>query len=390
MTNLDRIQSAVAELRSWTVREALPYWGGAGFDEGRQSFVERADFSGRPLASAPRRTMVQARQIYVFAHAALLGWRPEGRTIAIAAAHNLIGGHLSPDGRPGWIFSATHAGAVHDARRDFYAHAFALFGLAWAYRLEPDPRFLEAALQTLDALDRHFSSPAGGYHAALPPDRDALFQNPHMHFFEAMIAWFEATGQERFLARAGEIRGLMAARFFQPRTGVLAEYFDGSWSPLDGPRGRVCEPGHHYEWSWLLQRYARLIGRPGDPIARSLYDFADRHGFDADGLIVDECLDDGSVHKASRRCWPHAEAIKANAAAFEAGDERAAERAAKIVDRLMRVFLGRPTPGGWIDHIDERGAPLVAFMPASTLYHVFLAVAEADRVWGSANEGAAP
>ena len=90
MSDFDRIQSAAAELRSWTVREALPYWGGAGFDWGKQSFVERADFSGRPLASAPRRTMVQARQIYVFAHAALLGWRPEGRKIAIAAAHNLI------------------------------------------------------------------------------------------------------------------------------------------------------------------------------------------------------------------------------------------------------------------------------------------------------------
>jgi mannose-6-phosphate isomerase len=390
MSDLDRIQSAAAELRSWTVREALPYWGGAGFDWGKQSFVERADFSGRPLASAPRRTMVQARQIYVFAHAALLGWRPEGRKIAIAAAHNLIDRHLSPDGQPGWIFSTTHEGAVHDARRDFYTHAFALFGLAWAHRLQPDPRFLEAALQTVDDLDRHFASPAGGYYAALPPDRDALFQNPHMHLFEAMIAWFEASGEERFLARAAEIRGLAAARFFQPRTGVLAEYFDGAWKPLDGLRGRVCEPGHHYEWSWLLERYAGLIGRPGDPVAQSLYDFADRHGFDPDGLIVDECLDDGSVHKTSRRCWPHAEAIKANVAAFEAGDERAAERAARTIDRLMQVFLGRPTAGGWIDRIDERGAPLVAFVPASTLYHVFRAAAEADRVWGRGNEGAAP
>lgn len=390
MSELDRIQSAAAALRSWTVNEALPYWGGAAFDEDSQSFVEGADFSGRPLTSAPRRTMVQARQIYVFAHAALLGWRPAGRRIAIAAARNLIDGHLSPDGRPGWIFSATHEGAIHDARRDFYATSFALFGLAWAYRLEPDPRFLEAALHTVDELDRHFSSPAGGYYGALPPDRDALFQNPHMHLFEAMIAWFEATGEERFLARAAEIRGLMAARFFQSRTGVLAEYFDGSWNPSSGLRGRLCEPGHHYEWSWLLQRYDRLIGGAGDPIARSLFDFADRHGFDADGLIVEECLEDGSLHKASRRCWPHAEAIKANVAAFEAGDERAAERAAKIIDRLMQVFLGRPAPGGWIDRIDERGAPLVALIPASTLYHVFQAAAEADRVWGRRNGGAPP
>lgn len=383
MPDILHVQSAAAALRRWTVAEALPFWGEAAYDASRGSFIERADFSGRPLADVPRRTMVQARQIYVFAHAALLGWRPEGREIAIAAAHNLIDVHLSPDGQPGWIFSATPEGDIHDARRDFYAHSFALFGLAWAYRLEPQQHFLDAAVQTMDWLDAHFSSPAGGYHAALPPDPDALLQNPHMHLFEAMIAWFEATGEARFLARAAEIRGLMAARFFQPQTGILAEYFDGGWNPLEGSRGRICEPGHHFEWSWLLQRYARTIGRTRDSIAGSLFDFANRHGFDAEGLIADECLDDGSVHKASRRCWPHTEGIKANAAAFEAGDRRAAGRAAKIVERLMGVFLARPVPGGWIDHVDERGSPLVAFMPASTLYHVFLAAAEADRVWGT-------
>ena len=48
----------------------------------------------------------------------------------------------------------------------------------------------------------------------------------------------------------------------------------------------------------------------------------------------------------------------------------------------MAVFLGRPVAGGWIDHVDANGAPMVDFMPASTLYHVFLAAAEADRLWG--------
>ena len=60
----------------------------------------------------------------------------------------------------------------------------------------------------------------------------------------------------------------------------------------------------------------------------------------------------------------------------------AAARAAQTIDRLFSVFLGRPVPGGWIDHVDASGAPLVDGMPASTLYHVFLAAAEADRLWG--------
>ena len=246
----------------------------------------------------------------------------------------------------------------------------------------PEPRFLAAALDTLSVLDQHFESPTGGYHSVLPGDASKREQNPHMHLFEAMLAWFEATGREMFLARAAELYGMMAARFFQHRTGILAEYFDGSWNPREGIDGRICEPGHHFEWSWLLRRYAALSGRGDSPVAQALKEFGDRHGFDSEGFVVDELLDDGRVHKTSRRCWPHTEAIKAEVAAAETGDEQAAARAAQTIDRLLAAFLGRPVAGGWIDHVDANGAPIVDPMPASTLYHVFLAAAEADRVWG--------
>jgi mannose-6-phosphate isomerase len=376
------IQSPTEKLRAWIVAEALPFWGTTGFDDARGSFVERADLSGAALVDVPRRAMVQARQIYVFSHAALLGWWPDGKRLALTAAENLVARYLAPDGRPGWVFSISSGGAIHDARRDLYTHAFVLFGLAWAYRLEPRPAFREAALETLAVLDKHFVSPSGGFHSEYSARPDTLQQNPHMHLFEAMIAWHESGGEPPFLARADALLDMMTTRFFRPATGVLAEYFDASWTPEQGARGRICEPGHHYEWCWLLRRCAGITGRDNDRLAAALYAFADRHGFDSSGLIVDELLDDGTIHKASRRCWPHAEAIKADAVTFESGDAHAAERAGRVIDRMMATFLGRPVRGGWIDHIDKDGAPIVSFMPASTLYHVFLAAVEADRVWG--------
>ena len=217
MANNVDAERSVARLKRWVVGEALPLWGETGFDSARGSFVERLTFEGAPLHSAPRRAMVQARQIYVFSHAALLGWRPEGKAAALEAAHRLIDRYHGADGSHGWVFSVHPDGAVHDAKRDFYAHAFALFGLAWAYKLAPEPRFLSTALDTLNVLDQHFASPTGGYHSVLPADADKREQNPHMHLFEAMLAWFEATGREMFLARAAELYGMMAARFFQPR-----------------------------------------------------------------------------------------------------------------------------------------------------------------------------
>src|SRR5882757_522678 len=96
------ISSPVERFRQWMVGEALPYWAGQGFDETEKSFIERMDFSGAALKGVPRRTMVQARQIYVFSHAALLNWWPDGRRIALSAANNLIDRYFEADGHPGW------------------------------------------------------------------------------------------------------------------------------------------------------------------------------------------------------------------------------------------------------------------------------------------------
>lgn len=376
------IEIAVKRLRTWVVNDALPLWSTKGVDASRGTFIERLSFEGEALADVPRRTMVQARQIYVFAHAALLGFYPSGRDLALDAARHLIRDCYAADGKPGWVFSIHADGRVCSDRRDFYAHAFVMFGLAWAFKLAPEKKFLDATLATLDILDRQFAAPAGGYFTALPPDIDRLDQNPHMHLFEAMLAWYEASKEPMFLARAGELYSMMVTRFFQPGSGILPEYFSGGWLPVEGDTGRICEPGHHYEWSWLLRNYAAISNRSRETIAYKLKDFADRCGYDAEGLIVDELFDDGSVRKASRRCWPLTEALKAEVAAFELGDDKAASRAADIIDRLCDVFLARPVAGGWTDHIDENGKPLVDFMPASTLYHVFLAMTEANRLWG--------
>jgi mannose/cellobiose epimerase-like protein (N-acyl-D-glucosamine 2-epimerase family) len=378
----DSIKDSVSGLREWVQSEALPLWGGVGFDAASSTFIERLDPQGSPLLLVPRRIMVQARQIYVFSHAALLGWWPAGAEIATLAAHAMVNAGFETDGAPGWIFSIDcHANPI-DRKRELYTQAFALYGLAWAYKAAPNPTFLDVAYATVATLERFFASPTGGYFTALPADVNRRDQNPHMHLFEAFIAWHDATGDSRFLARAAQIYSMMAARFFQPDRGVLPEYFDASWTPCRGATGRICEPGHHYEWFWLLRNYARRIGMEHEPISKSLKLFADRYGGDAENLIVDELLDDGTVNKASRRCWPHTEKIKAEVAAFEEGESLASLRAARTISRLRSVFLGRPKPPLWVDHIGPNGHPLVEYVPASTLYHVFLATAEAHRVWG--------
>jgi mannose-6-phosphate isomerase len=44
---------------------------------------------------------------------------------------------------------------------------------------------------------------------------------------------------------------------------------------------------------------------------------------------------------------------------------------------LLERFLDRPFAGGWIDHISADGAPLVDYVPASSLYHLMFAASDA-------------
>jgi mannose/cellobiose epimerase-like protein (N-acyl-D-glucosamine 2-epimerase family) len=379
-----RLLASLERARNWAIEEALPFWGARGFDPWLGGFHERTDLSGKPLSLSPRRTMSQARQIYVFAHAELLGWHPAAGALATKAADSLIRRHWRADGKDGWIFAITPDGGVADARRDTYAHAFAAYGLAWAYRVRPSRLYRDIADETFHLLDTLLAAPdLGGVLDGVPRPDNWRRQNPHMHLFEACLAWYEATGEARYLGRAGEIFGLFSTRFLQPGSGILAEYYDDRWMPVEGERGRVSEPGHHFEWVWLLRKFARATGRDVSAHVDKLFGHSLAYGQGPLATLVEEVLDDGTVVKSSCRTWPYTEAVKAAVAEHEAGRPGMEPLIANWLDTMFRRHLSGAFPGGWIDQVSADGKPMVDFAPASTLYHAFLAIAEVERVFGS-------
>lgn len=378
---MPQMRALYPRLRSWSIDHALPLWAKAGRDTLRGGFHERLSLDGTPITNVARRATVQARQTYVYAQAHLLGWY-DGKALAADAVELLLTRFRSPDGKPGYVFSLAPDGSIANPARETYAHAFVLFALAWYYRLTRDTQALSAADELLAFLDEQVAELRGGYGEGLPASDDIRRQNPHMHLFEAMIALHQATGDARYLARGAEIFGLFTSRFFDTQTGSLIEYLDQDLAELRTAAGPLREPGHHYEWIWLMRHFERLSGRRVGPHADALYAHADRFGWDAQGFVVDEVNADGSVAKASRRAWPHTECLKANLVEAEEGRPEADARCAAAASRLLDTYLAGTVAGGWRDHFSPDGRLLVDYMPASTFYHVFCAVAEAERVLG--------
>src|SRR5690606_13363885 len=126
------------------------------------------------------------------------------------------------------------------------------------------------------------------------------------------------SGDARFRRLADEIVELFATRFFDPRTCTLGEQFDERWNRLRNAAGRAIEPGHQFEWAWILARYQRLTGCDMRPFVEGLTWFAETHGVEhGDWLTLSAVRDDGAVIDAGSRVWPNTERIQAAVAMFE-------------------------------------------------------------------------
>ncbi len=355
----------------WLTESALPLWTSAGWDEGTGTFVERLDLAGRPLPDVPRRVMVQARQIYVMCVAHRRGWMSGADRLADIAVRSMIRRYHAVDGQRGWIFAATAGGAVSDGRRDLYGHAFVLLALAHAATSLADSRLLDLADGTLAFLDGAMTSPHGGYVESWPLPVLPRRQNPHMHLFEALLALHEAAPDRGYLDRATAILDLAEESFVLGSTPVLVEFFDEAWRPRD-PEPHAFEPGHHFEWVWLLDRYSGMGGRATDRLAASLLRVALDHGLGPSGLVVDGANEASPITGAGTRLWPQTEAAKA--VCTPVGATVGAPSPELFLDGLMGRFLAPALPGSWIDQLDADGNAVSAFAPASSLYHLVCAL----------------
>ena len=358
------LQDPLPGLHRWLVEQSLPLWGEVGWDAETGLFVERLDTAGRPLAEVPRRLMVQARQIYAFGVAARRGWYRNAEERVERAADAMVRCYFGPDGCPGWCFSVDRAGSVLDSSRDLYSLSFVLLALATlvgAGRVKAR----RLADETLVFLDHHMAHPLGGYVDALPVTiGQPLRQNPHMHLFEALLALHEAAPDGDYLDRARKIAGLLKHRFLHGHPPVLAEYFDHDWA-LRGEPDVPFEPGHHFEWVWLLGRYAQLSGTALHASSEPLWSTAISTGLSPQRLIYDQVSLDRGALRRSTRLWPYCEAAKA--AHTRAGE---ATIAGDFLDHLQRRFLRPAYRGGWIDRLDFAERPMTDYIPASSLYHI--------------------
>ncbi len=367
-------------IHRWMFEAALPWWAEYGLDRVHGGYVEQMTLDGRDAAAAFKRTRVTARQIYVFSHAHVLGFS-QGAELA-RHGFDFLATKTWNGSDKGFARRLTRQGAPLDPTPDLYDIAFCLFAFAWFHKATGDQSARDWLHRTLDFAETHMRHPSGlGFQNELPPTRWRQ-QNPHMHLTEAMLAAYEATGEKRFEDGARELAGLFQTKFFDLKSGTLGEFFTDDLARALGETGRHVEPGHQFEWAWILNSCRRHLGMDLAAEIRAAVKFAEAHGVDpASAATYNVVRDDGAPADRGSRTWPNCERIKAAIALQDLDGTDPVPVLNTSCQLLLERYLAHRPTGTWIDAFDASGKPGADTIPASTLYHVFLAFSEVLRVY---------
>ncbi|MFC2248409.1 AGE family epimerase/isomerase [Labrys portucalensis] len=341
---------------------------------------------GQPPGSLPTRQIHSTtRMVHCFAIAHLMG-RP-GADVMIDHGMDFIwNGHRDKD-QGGYFWGVGYEGPTDDTKQA-YGHAFVLLAASSAKVAgHPDADRLLADISTV--LDEHFWEEGPGATAEeFTRDWQSFDtyrgQNSNMHLTEALMAAFEATGDNSYLNKAERIADLIVRRHAAENGWHLPEHFSQDWqlnkdysgSPVFRPYGTT--PGHWLEWARLLLQLWELGGRKLTWLpdaAANLFRQAVKDGWDHEKGGFYYTLDwTGAARIRDRYWWPCCEGI--GAAAFlnaTDGDGFYEEWYRNIWNFSAARFIDK-VHGGWFPQLGDDLKPNTGpFYGKVDIYHALQA-----------------
>ena len=384
---LTPVLEEIAAISNWFDEEALPLWISNGFDYETGIFHERLDMQAQPFHNISRRLFVQCRQIAVYSYATLRG-RHDAKEQILKSFARIKNLYYNPHKKGYWYYSVGANGEVDDDKLDSYTLAFVIFALAWLYRLEPSECYIEYADEIFSVFDGPLAAQGGGVIIGIPESSKFTSQNPNMHLFEACLVLYEAAGRPQDLQRAEKIANLFEKKLFDHCRLALPENHTTDWQ-VTNPSQNWFEPGHHFEWAWLLRQLERVGGRSTSHLIAKILSPALEVGLDANSVVIERVGLERNFIVNSSRNWGVCEYLKCCSNEYQEACWRNDVNSEKIwalrtldgLRALRRVFLSTPHKGLWHDRVDSAYNCLTNYSPASSFYHISFSIAEIEKIF---------
>ena len=314
-------QALASHLKKELTEDILPYWskkickGDTGF-YGRISGEEVID------PEAPVGAIMTSRILWTFSNAFRLFRREEYKTMAMQAKSLIINNFYDVE-QGGIYWSINPDGTPLDTKKQIYAIAFCIYGLAEWNRASGDEEALELAKKLYRDIEKHsFDTCKNGYFEAFTrewgeiqdmrlSDKDAnesKTMNTHLHVLEAYTGLYRVWKDGGLAAQLKNLIGIFLDRILGADA-HLRLFFDDDWNC----GYKIYSYGHDIEASWLLHEAALVlgdeatIGKVEKEVPRIAA--AAGEGFTAKGGMIYE-KDNATGHiDGDRHWWVQAESV---------------------------------------------------------------------------------
>jgi len=358
-TSLPELTTLFDEVHQHFLNVIVPLWQGPGWNADMALPYEALDAAHQPLPPQRYRAMACARQLYLFS--SLIGV-VDNAEVRAAALFRSLQRHFHDAEHGGWFYSIDPQGKPLDQRKDLYTHAFILFACAHYWEKSREPLVESTLNAALEVIGRRFATGDGLYEACLDRDWNTLetgpLQNPLMHLAEAFLATLVVREDAPVKQALSELCTAMHKHFVDPQAGVLME------KPL-GAVDNWYEPGHQFEWYFLLESSPLLRGSKLHAALDRAFAFTEQYGVVRPSGAVRAMLDlnlDGRPKDSTQRIWAQAEYLRA--LTLRPDSEVAVLRQ---LQALQQRFLHA---GGWHECRDEQSEVSRKDMPSTTPYHL--------------------
>ena len=276
-----------SEARVLLETNILSFWQEQMVDYRQGGFYGRIDGYNVLHPDAEKGAVLNARILWTFAAAARVLNNTPYRILAARAYDYLMQRFM--DREQGGVYWSLNAdGTPLDTKKQTYAIAFAIYGLAEYVRLTNNQEALNAAIRLFEDLEAHaykwdnekISKCKNGYVEALTrnwqpiadmrlseKDENGVFtMNTHRHVLEAYTNLYRVLKnvqrddvqgtKERITKQLRTLIDIFANRIFDPATGHLMLFFDEKWQPSN----THTSPGHDIEAAWLLHEALEVFG----------------------------------------------------------------------------------------------------------------------------------
>jgi len=346
------LSNAFTAVHEHFLKTIVPLWQGPGWNAELALPYEALDPQQRPMPVQRYRAMACARQLYLFSTLADV----PGAHEHAAALFRSLQKHFHDAEHGGWFYSIDAHARPLDRSKDLYTHAFIIFACAHYWQQSRDPLAESVLDAALSVVATRFCTGDGLYEAVLGEDWSTQsagpLQNPLMHLAEAFLATLAVRQDDAVEAALVDLCLAMQARFVDPVSGFL----------MEKPCGAVdnwWEPGHQFEWFYLLESSPLLKGSELHGSLEAAFAPSEQLGVQAGGVLA--MLDvDGRVRDGTQRIWAQAEYLRA--LTLRAGGD---------VDSQLQVLRERFLhEGGWYECRDASGTVSRLDMPSTTPYHL--------------------